>query len=616
MEKQRNRLIINTYKNFKTNLKSLLYFEILYKIIAMFLIIPLNYFILKKFLGNVGMFNLTNKDILKFGFSVNGMIFIGVILVISFIAVFIEMGILTYMANKSHLGKKVSLLEGTVNTFRILPKTIGFNMLFLVLISGVVGPLLGIGLYSSLIRKLSIPSFIQIELFKTFGGKVLFFIFIGILIVLLLRWILSIPAMIIENVKLRAAFKNSIKIYKESKFKILFYVILWLVVNFFIKAILLILYFLLGVFILSILGTNTILSGIFTGIYILLFFIVYVIISVITLPLFISFLVELYYEFRNYEVEEREFKAIKEYEENRVYLFIQRNKKYFNYLVVIIFSIIVSVNGVAAIFDNVIDKDIKVTAHRGSSLTAPENSLSSIINAIEEGADYAEIDVMTTKDNKVVLFHDSNLKRIDGSNRSIKDMTLDQVKQVNNGSYFSDFYSDEKIPTLEEVFEISKGKIKLNIELKPYGEGDTLPVEVSKLIEEHDMEGEVVVTSIDYEVLQEFKSVNPFVRVGYILTFGLGDFTKLDVDFLSIEYQLAKKELIYGMHALSKEVHVWTVNDEDRVDTLSKLGVDNIITDSVPTVNEALEKNKHIEDFNFETWFFESIKSIIKYVQI
>ena len=77
-----------------------------------------------------------------------------------------------------------------------------------------------------------------------------------------------------------------------------------------------------------------------------------------------------------------------------------------------------------------------------------------------------EIDVMTTKDNHVVLFHDHTLKRFDGTNRRIKDMTLAEVRQVDNGSYINKSFEDERIPTLDEVLSVAKGSIQLNIELK------------------------------------------------------------------------------------------------------------------------------------------------------
>lgn len=614
--KREKRLIINTFENFKYNFKEVTFFEALYRLLAIFIFIPLNYYIINRFMRGLDVHNITNTDLLKFGLSIKGIIYITIIVIISFIAVFIEMGILTYMANKSHKQENVSLLEATINCMRVIPRKFTIYMFFMIFICGIVGPLTGIGLYSSLIRELSVPSFIKIELFKSMTGRLLYGFIILVMIIIILRWILSIPIMIIEDIKLKDAFKNSVKIYKSSKFKILFYIAVWIFINFLIKGLMLLIFLAIGSIVIHILGVNSIFSAIFIVAYLVIFFIGYVVISTVTLPLFISFLVELYYEFRPYKANEIEFKKINEYTEKRTYIFAKKHKRKFTIAVVISFTIFVATIGFAAVFNKVVDKDIKITAHRGSSLKAPENSLSSIKMAIEEKADFVEIDAMTTKDNKVVLFHDTNLKRISGSSNSIKNMTLEEVKAVDNGSYFSSAFKDERIPTLEEVFKVANGKIKLNIELKPTKEKDTLPEEVAKLIKEYNMEDQVVVTSLDYNSIQEFKEYEPLVKIGYILTFGIGDFTNLNIDFISVEYGMAKKELIYAMHALNKEVHVWTVNDADRVEDLAKLGVDNIITDSTEMVDATLKKLKENKDINYLTWFYDGIFSIIRYVQI
>ncbi|MEG0612955.1 MAG: glycerophosphoryl diester phosphodiesterase membrane domain-containing protein, partial [Clostridium sp.] len=63
------KLIRETYKNFRYNFKSVVFFEVLYKLIAMFIFIPINYLILNKFMSDIGVYNITNKDLLKFGLT-------------------------------------------------------------------------------------------------------------------------------------------------------------------------------------------------------------------------------------------------------------------------------------------------------------------------------------------------------------------------------------------------------------------------------------------------------------------------------------------------------------------------------------------------------------------
>lgn len=616
IKKETKGLIIDTYKNFTFNIKPLIYFELTYRLISTFLFIPINMFIINRFMGQIGVNNITNKDFLKFGLTINGIIYITMLVIVSFIAIFIEMGVLTYISSKSYKKEKATLMEAILNSIKIVPQTLGFSMIFIVLVAGVIGPLTGIGLYSSLIKKLSIPSFITIELFKTTGGTIFYIAFMILIVILFLRWVLSIPAVIIEDNKLKTAIKNSIKIYKGSKFKIFGYVVAWIIITSIATGILLFLYIMLGEYIIELLGSESIISGIFMVCYILIFYIAYIIASLISIPLFISFTVELYYKYRNYEVSERKFNSIDIYKNNKFIILIHSKKKITKRVIVGIFIVTVTLIGVNTIFFRVVGKETLVTAHRGSTMNAPENSISSIKQAIFEEADYAEIDVMTTKDNVVVLFHDLTLKRINKSNLAIKDMTFEETQKVDNGSYFSEKFAGEKIPTLEEVLKLAKGKIKLNIELKPMQENEKLAEEVVNLVKKYDMENEVVITSLNYDILQETKNLTNNISVGYILMAGVGDLTKLNVDFLSVEKSVLKSKLVYAMHALNKEVHVWTINDIDEIEEVISLGADNIITDDVELVEEIKESIKNSGEKDYITIFYETINTILKYIKI
>ncbi|MDU1411718.1 MAG: glycerophosphodiester phosphodiesterase family protein [Clostridium sp.] len=609
-------MIKDIFSNFKYNIKSTIIFELFYKLICLFLFIPINYNILNKFLKDIGTYNITNKDLIKLGLTSEGIVYIIIVLIISFIGIFIEIGILTYLAYNSHEKKKANFLEGTINAFSIFPKVPSIYMICIILISGVIGPLTGVGVYSSLITRFTVPAFIKVALFKTLTGKIIYWTCIVFLILLLLRWVLAIPIMIIENVTFKEAFKNSLSIYKRNRMKIIFNTLIWTILNYAIRFVMLggIVYIstiLLGKF-----ERNYISSSMIMSIGLVMFFIVYITLSVITLPLFISFLVELYYRLKFYDINERIFVPIDYYKNNKVYSWLLKNRHRLVVLTLATFVIISTSMGLAAILNNAINKNVNITAHRGSSLTAPENSISAIKNAISEGADYVEIDVMTTKDDEVVVFHDSTLKRMAGINNSIKDMNLSEVREIDIGSQFSEEFAGEKIPTFKEVLRASKDKIKINIELKVKKKDDPLPEKVVELLKKYEMEDQVIISSQDYESLQKIKEVDPLINVGFILTLGIGDFTKMNVDFVSVEYQMLKKDLVYSMHALGKEVHVWTINDKKRAENAMKLGADNIITDSVEMVQKASTTFNEKEDIDYVSKFYDSIYSLLKYVKI
>ena len=285
-------------------------------------------------------------------------------------------------------------------------------------------------------------------------------------------------------------------------------------------------------------------------------------------------------------------------------------------LILVVFVFITGSRGLSIVFNKVVDKEVQITAHRGSSLKAPENSISAVVEAIIEGSDYVEVDVMTTLDDEVVLFHDNTLRRFTGSSKSIKKLTLEQVQQIDIGSKFSDKYKGETIPTLEAVLQLSMNNVKLNIELKPRKKNDKLAELVANMITEYELEDRVIISSQSYESLQTVKEINPLIDVGLIVTFGIGDFSKMNVDFISVGYEMAKEELIYTMHALDKEVHVWTINDKKKAENAIKMGVDNIISDNVGMVQRTKTSLHESDDVNYVTRFLDGITSIMKHVKI
>src|SRR5512143_1463332 len=92
-----------------------------------------------------------------------------------------------------------------------------------------------------------------------------------------------------------------------------------------------------------------------------------------------------------------------------------------------------------------------VFAHRGASAHAPENTLAAFELALAQDADAIELDVKLTADGQAVVIHDPTLNRTTGSQGSVKNMSLAELKSLDAGSYFSETYRGEKIPTLEEV---------------------------------------------------------------------------------------------------------------------------------------------------------------------
>ncbi len=224
----------------------------------------------------------------------------------------------------------------------------------------------------------------------------------------------------------------------------------------------------------------------------------------------------------------------------------------------------------------------QITAHRGQSVEAPENTLPALEQAIAQAADYAEIDVRQTADGVVVLMHDLSLKRICGVSKNVNQMTYEELQQLDAGAWFSKEYQGTRIPTLEEAMELCKGSMNLNIEIKTAGDTDTLTKKVAELIERYDFEKQCVISSTDYKALLAMKEWNENVRTGFIMSMAYGNYYDKDgIDFFSIKSGFVTQSTVDRLHQSGQEIHVWTVNTRAELQRVRNLGVDNVITDDV-----------------------------------
>lgn len=234
---------------------------------------------------------------------------------------------------------------------------------------------------------------------------------------------------------------------------------------------------------------------------------------------------------------------------------------------------------------------IGVTAHRGGN---PENTLAAFQQAIDAGADYAELDVQQTKDGVVVVTHDSMLKRTSGKAVNIYDLTFEEARALDVGSPLG--YAPAQIPTLEEVLELCKDKIKLVIEIKPNGHDQELERRTLELIDQYAFAEDCIVSSLQYDVLQTVKSIAPEQRTMYLMSVAHGRYYELEnVDVFSLESTFVTSDAVYEIHSRGGEVFVWTIDSADTMRRMIDLGVDNIITNRVATAR-AMIAEREAED--------------------
>jgi len=243
-----------------------------------------------------------------------------------------------------------------------------------------------------------------------------------------------------------------------------------------------------------------------------------------------------------------------------------------------------------------INRTIEITGHRGSKVRAPENTLSALRQAIDEGADYAEIDVQTTADGVVVLLHDADLRRVASVNRRLRDINYHELKDIDVGGWFAPEFSSEPIPTLQEAIDVARGRIKLNIELKFTWPDPTLVEKVGNLIRQKGFSSDCVASSLNFQALTEIKQAFPELTTGFIVFKVAGDLFRMEADFMSINAAGAVPRLVRRLHRHGRAVHVWTVNDFSNVISMIEVGVDNIITDHPRDVRRYLEDWNALSD--------------------
>jgi glycerophosphoryl diester phosphodiesterase len=223
--------------------------------------------------------------------------------------------------------------------------------------------------------------------------------------------------------------------------------------------------------------------------------------------------------------------------------------------------------------------DVAVTAHRGASIRTPENTMAAFRAAIEAGATYTELDVQLTRDRRIAVLHDGDLLRIGDDPRKVSELTATELAGIDIGQKYDVVFAGERVPTLEEVIELLRGKMKINVELKYNVPDPELAPAVIDLLRRENFLDEVVITSLDYAALRQVESIEPSLRTGHIVTTAIGDVVRSDADFLSMSSAQATRSLIRRAHAAGKEVHVWTVNEPEVMLRMIERGVDNVITD-------------------------------------
>lgn len=237
-----------------------------------------------------------------------------------------------------------------------------------------------------------------------------------------------------------------------------------------------------------------------------------------------------------------------------------------------------------------------VFAHRGSSRSAPENTLSAFELAIQHKADAIEFDVKLTKDQHVVVLHDQTLDRTTGGSGNVRDATLTEIKRLEAGSHFNESHRGEPVPTLDEVFEAIETRIYYNIELTNYASPlDPLPELVASLVKKHNLEQYIIFSSFNPIALIRVRRKIPEAPIALLAMPGSSGAVPRSRFGYLLRYQAlhpeagdTSQDLVEEIHRRKRRIHVYTVNSEAEMRRLFSLGVDGIFTDDPPLARQIL----------------------------
>lgn len=233
---------------------------------------------------------------------------------------------------------------------------------------------------------------------------------------------------------------------------------------------------------------------------------------------------------------------------------------------------------------------VQVQAHRGGAGLAPENTMAAFHKAADLGVPWFELDVRRCATGELIVFHDRTLKRLAGIDEDVTAMSWSALRQVDVGSHFSEEFAGEPIPLLEEVVEVFRDRVRLNIEIKEdSARGDGTATALAALIDRMALSSECIVSSFNPGSLLRVKlsSSVPLSLVYPTEGTGLRDrllrrpwlAPLLSVYALHPAHRVVTGELVRKAHLRGLAVNTWTVNEEARMRELISLRVNALITD-------------------------------------
>ena|SRR5579871_1029834 len=226
---------------------------------------------------------------------------------------------------------------------------------------------------------------------------------------------------------------------------------------------------------------------------------------------------------------------------------------------------------------------VLVIAHRGASGHAPENTLSAFRRAVSLGATFIETDLQLTRDTRFVAIHDETVDRTTNGHGRVHDLTLNELRRFDAGSWFGSEFTGERIPTLEEILEFSKKHdVVFYLELKPTGSWGGEHALVGALRSSGEV-ARTIVISFDSVILEALRKIEPTLMTGLLFEGQMENPIQRAIEIgarqLAVRGDLVTPALLSEARKNDLQVVCWTVNQPAHMRLLIEAGVAGIMSD-------------------------------------
>ena len=448
----------------KFNLPSIILFEAIYKLFAWAVFSPVLYKLLDLAMRLSGSTYLTNDNMKHFFLTPTTDLVMLLIFVLMSFYTLVDMSAMIFCFQESYFNRKTHVLDMLRNGIRCAGKVFQFrtNWLMLVFLLLVI-PMTNISLISGYVSSIELPGFVMDYINQRLWLIIVYTVGMLLLCWLCMKWLFSIHYYTLEENTFLEGRQRSIALIQGRKWKNLLILILW---N---AAITAVFYGIISLgspvisWVTQLGKHSELVYAVALSTVTDLFWVIAIVYHCFSVPITFAIISALYY---NDKLDKKE--AIVDWlpktDPPESIPFLTALLKRRKLLTVLVIAALILGNlgnclpvarGKTANMDKA---TVEITAHRGDSTNYPENTMPAFESAVKQGVDAVELDVQQTKDGKIVVMHDSNLKRMTGKNWDIWKVNYADIQNLDAGSWMDPKFSWVRFSTLQEVMEEMRGR--------------------------------------------------------------------------------------------------------------------------------------------------------------